>query len=72
LQQANLCQDYGIGFPVSEPITKHMRSNHFGLAGMQEPGDAVGGVFSASSEPGKGTTIHVTIPLIDHHLEERH
>lgn len=62
-------RDNGIGFPVSEALTKHMRSNHFGLAGMQERGDAVGGVFSASSESGKGTTIHVTIPLIDHHLE---
>lgn len=62
-------RDNGIGFPVSEALTKHMRSNHFGLAGMQERGDAVGGVFSASSAPGKGTTIHVTIPLIDHHLE---
>lgn len=62
-------RDNGIGFPVSEALTKHTRSNHFGLAGMQERGDAVGGVFSASSEPGKGTTIHVTIPLIDHHIE---
>jgi signal transduction histidine kinase len=54
---------------VADALTKHMRGNQFELSGMQERGDAVGGVFSASSEPGKETTIHVTIPLIDHHLQ---
>lgn len=56
--------DDGKGFPVSDAFTKHTQEHHFGLAGMKERAHAAGGEFSLSSEPGKGTTIHVTIPLV--------
>lgn len=58
-------RDNGIGFPVSEVLTRLTRSNHFGLVEMRERADAVGGVFSAASDPGSGTTIQITIPLIE-------
>jgi signal transduction histidine kinase len=57
-------RDNGMGFPVSVDIYKHTQDNHFGLAGMKERADTVDGEFTLTSEPGKGTTIHVTIPLV--------
>lgn len=38
------------------------RSNRLGLIGMQERIEMVGGKFTVSSSPGKGTTIRVSLP----------
>jgi signal transduction histidine kinase len=49
--------DNGCGF---EPDSK---SSGFGLQGMAERAESMGGHFSIQSANGKGTTISVTIPL---------
>jgi signal transduction histidine kinase len=38
-------------------------SGHFGLQGMRERVDKLGGVLSIESAPGKGTTVSVTVPV---------
>lgn len=38
------------------------QSRHFGLLGMRERAQALGGAFSMDSEPGKGTVIRINIP----------
>jgi signal transduction histidine kinase len=49
--------DDGVGFNV-EQIDK---TSHFGLAGMQERAQLVGGELNIMSKPGLGTTIKLTI-----------
>jgi len=39
------------------------RIRHLGLLGMKERAEMLGGTFDIQSSPGKGTTIHVTIPF---------
>jgi signal transduction histidine kinase/ligand-binding sensor domain-containing protein len=48
----------GIG---TEVIDGH-RPRHFGLAGMRERADQIGGHFEVWSEPGMGTEVALTIP----------
>jgi signal transduction histidine kinase len=51
-----LVRDDGSGF---DPAT---RSEGFGLLGMQERADLVGGSISIDSAPGSGTTVRATVP----------
>ena len=53
-------QDDGIGF--NTPVTLHglTAKSHFGLAGMRERVDLIGGEWSLKSVPGSGTTVRVT------------
>ncbi len=61
-------KDAGIGFdPHQELIPPH----GWGLAGMRERVDAVGGVFIINSTPGKGTCIEVRVPLNVKSVEAR-
>jgi len=59
-QPSMTIQDDGIGFDT--PVTLHglTAKNHFGLAGMRERVDLIGGEWSLKSVPGRGTIIHVT------------
>ena len=60
-QDHGYCQleiiDDGLGFDPSAN-----RSKSFGLLGMQERVEQLGGEFSINSAPGKGARIHVQIP----------
>ena len=49
--------DNGCGFDPN------LKSSGFGLQGMAERAEDMGGQFSIQSASGKGTTISVTIPL---------
>jgi signal transduction histidine kinase len=49
--------DDGVGFDPE----KVDRASHFGLAGMQERAQMVGGELSIVSQPGSGTTVTLTI-----------
>ncbi|HEV2250043.1 MAG TPA: GAF domain-containing sensor histidine kinase, partial [Candidatus Limnocylindria bacterium] len=54
--------DDGAGFDAAT-ITATAESNgHFGLVGMRERAEAVGGRLLVTSAPGKGTTVEATIP----------
>ncbi|MBN1313683.1 MAG: hypothetical protein JXB30_19930 [Anaerolineae bacterium] len=53
-------QDDGQGFEPSDTLYNLTAQNHFGLAGMQERVDLIGGRWSLKSAPGKGTTVCIT------------
>lgn len=55
--------DNGRGFAVPKDYTNLTIDGHYGLAGMKERVEAVGGTFTIKSAPGKGTTITVRGPL---------
>jgi signal transduction histidine kinase len=49
--------DDGVGFDAAAP-----RREHFGLVGMKERAQALGGEFRISSRPGDGTKVEVVLP----------
>jgi signal transduction histidine kinase len=54
-------KDDGQGF---HPSTTHsLVAGHFGILGMQERAERLGGVFGLESRPGSGTLVEVLIPL---------
>jgi PAS domain S-box-containing protein len=56
--------DNGKGFSKGSDFTQFTRNGHFGLVGMKERAEAIGGEFSISSEPDKGTIILVKGPIL--------
>jgi NarL family two-component system sensor histidine kinase LiaS len=62
-QTRNHCEarlrDNGVGFAVSSAEG----SNHYGLRGMRERIRKIGGELSIHSAPGKGTEVHISVPL---------
>ena len=52
-----IIRDDGVGFDVE----KRDKANHFGLEGMRERSQLVGGELVIISKPGEGTTIKLTI-----------
>lgn len=54
-----LVQDNGKGFNPKD--AESLRTGHFGLLGLQERVQCMGGSYSLKSEPGNGTTILVTV-----------
>jgi signal transduction histidine kinase len=55
-------QDNGIGFNLSDVLAKKGQRG-LGLIGIRERLDALGGTLKITSTPGKGTDLHITIPL---------
>jgi len=53
-------RDNGIGFEPAAVLAREDR--HYGLVGMRERVEAVGGNFHLDSAPGKGTNLSVRIP----------
>lgn len=56
-------QDDGIGFQVPNHWVVLPRQGHYGLVGMRERAEALGGQFELSSTPGKGTNFKVVVPV---------
>lgn len=56
-------QDNGRGFVVPARWVDLAREGHFGLVGMAERVEAIGGSFVIESQPGQGTTVRVVVPL---------
>ncbi len=56
-------KDDGRGFGIGQDISQTERG--LGLFGMQERATQVGGAVEVSSEPGKGTSVRVEIPIED-------
>jgi len=52
-------EDDGAGFDPNAPVP----AGHFGLIGMRERVEKLGGEFHLRSESGKGTTVEVVVPL---------
>lgn len=62
--QANLWfQDNGRGFQVPSQLSNLTQQDHFGLVGMSEQVEWVGGTVAIQSQPHTGTSIAVSIPL---------
>ena len=55
--------DDGCGFDVEEAIASKDRPRGLGLIGMRERVDLMRGTLEIASNPGKGTRVHVEIPL---------
>jgi len=53
-------QDWGGGFSADAGLNE---SAHLGIVGMQERTALLNGSFSIESQPGKGTIVHVSIPM---------
>jgi len=57
-------QDNGVGFKDSEDSEKVSRTTRFGLFGIREQLEYLGGHLEIDSEPGRGTTATIVVPLI--------
>jgi PAS domain S-box-containing protein len=57
--------DDGKGFPT-ERVVRSQNGKRLGLLGMTERLEIVGGNFTVTSAPGKGTTVLARVPLSDH------
>jgi len=55
--------DNGRGFSLPETITDLARDGKLGLAGMQERAQLIGGTLTVKSEPGRGSSISVELPI---------
>lgn len=59
-------EDWGVGFDPD-----NVSSSHFGLAGIRERAERLGGHATIHSAPGKGTRIVVEIPIERASSQER-
>jgi signal transduction histidine kinase len=55
--------DNGCGFYIPERLGSLMEDNHFGLVGLRERVELLGGSFDIVSHPYQGTALKVSIPL---------
>jgi signal transduction histidine kinase len=62
-------QDDGVGFDKEHVEASYDQRGSLGLKNMNERTEMVNGIFSLDSAVGKGTTIHVLIPLSDEAVE---
>lgn len=60
-------EDDGVGFSVPKSPTDFAPSGHFGLLGMRERADLIGGRLEVQSEAGRGTRLIVHMPFPSHH-----
>lgn len=58
-------EDNGIGFDLDSVNQQLAKGEHFGLYGMRERMDLLGGTLKITSAVGKGTRIGITIPLLE-------
>jgi signal transduction histidine kinase len=60
--------DDGVGFVMPASPTDFASSGHFGLLGMKERAEALGGKFEVKSQAGSGTRVAVWIPIMNYEL----
>lgn len=58
-------QDWGVGF---DP--ERIEEGHFGLEGIRERVRLLGGQFSVTSTPGRGTLVRVQVPFVEPEQED--
>ena len=56
-------QDNGHGFVQPERVSELTAAGHYGLMGMQERAQLIGGQLSIQSAPGRGTILELHLPL---------
>ena len=57
-------EDDGQGFAVPERLVTFARAAHYGLVGMAERAEAVGGWLTVEARPGGGTRVSAEVPLV--------
>lgn len=55
-------QDDGVGFDVVERVKAAEEAGHFGVTGMRERAEGVGGTLTVRSEPGRGSLVIGSFP----------
>ena len=55
-------EDDGAGFEVPDDLFELRHGGHFGIIGMRERAERVGGHLEVASAPGEGTTTRVAVP----------
>ena len=56
-------EDDGVGFDATDATTSTAGRSNWGLLGMQERIEALGGTFAIDSQPGQGTTVLWRLPV---------
>jgi signal transduction histidine kinase len=56
-------RDDGVGFDLSRALRQDMRNLSFGLFSMRERVNALGGLLTLRSQPGRGTRVLIQIPI---------
>jgi signal transduction histidine kinase len=64
-----LVRDEGPG--MTADVQRAGKPGHYGLAGMRERADKIGGEFSIISAPGKGTSVLVSVPAARAYQDSR-
>lgn len=57
-----MAEDNGTGFQPAEPLDCLAKTGHYGLLGIQERVQYMGGTFRIISQPGQGTRLEVIVP----------
>ena len=57
-------EDDGVGFETEPTMTSATENGHFGLAGMRERAESIGGTLTVLSEPGRGSVVTATLPFL--------
>jgi signal transduction histidine kinase len=55
-------EDDGVGFDPDPTMATATESGHFGLAGMRERAESIGGTLTVMSQPGRGSVISAKLP----------
>jgi signal transduction histidine kinase len=59
-----IVEDDGAGFDLEPTMAMATESGHFGLAGMRERAESIGGKFVVLSQPGRGSVVTATLPYL--------
>jgi signal transduction histidine kinase len=62
--------DDGAGFEVPADLATLHRAGHYGLVGMRERAQRIGGTLAVASAPQRGTTVTVTVPAPELGVDE--
>ena len=65
-------RDNGIGFNVDEVNRSYDDRGSLGLINLQERAELINGMLQVQSEPGKGTSVQVAIPLTEDAVDRLH
>jgi signal transduction histidine kinase len=59
-----IVEDDGVGFDADSTIAGATDSGHFGLAGMRERAESIGGTLTVLSQPGRGSVVTALLPYL--------
>jgi signal transduction histidine kinase len=59
-----IVEDDGAGFDTAPTMAGAAETGHFGLAGMRERAESIGGTLTVLSQPGSGTVVTATLPYL--------